>query len=69
VKLLVRFGRTKKIMENMYRVLEKAVEELLIWVCFVRKWKDIVDEWVKLNPPGGRTSSAVMGKIITLQIT
>ncbi|XP_062149105.1 probable mediator of RNA polymerase II transcription subunit 26c [Alnus glutinosa] len=26
----------------------------------VRKWKDIVDEWVKLNPPGGRTSSAVM---------
>lgn len=28
-----------------------------------------MDEWVKLNPPGGRTSSAVMGKIITLQIT
>lgn len=24
----------------------------------VRKWKDIVDEWVKLNPPGERTSSA-----------
>ncbi|KAE7998245.1 hypothetical protein FH972_002809 [Carpinus fangiana] len=26
----------------------------------VRKWKDIVDEWVKLNPPGERTSSALM---------
>jgi hypothetical protein len=37
VKLLVRFGRTKKIMENMYRVLEKAVEELLIWVLFCQE--------------------------------
>uniref|UniRef100_A0A2N9I249 TFIIS N-terminal domain-containing protein n=1 Tax=Fagus sylvatica TaxID=28930 RepID=A0A2N9I249_FAGSY len=26
----------------------------------VRKWKDIVDEWVKLNPTGGHTSSALM---------
>ncbi|XP_041009245.1 probable mediator of RNA polymerase II transcription subunit 26c isoform X2 [Juglans microcarpa x Juglans regia] len=26
----------------------------------VRKWKDIVDEWVKLNQPGEQTSSALM---------
>ncbi|XP_030975523.1 probable mediator of RNA polymerase II transcription subunit 26c isoform X2 [Quercus robur] len=26
----------------------------------VRKWKDIVDEWVKLNQPGEHTSSALM---------
>ncbi|KAH7565989.1 hypothetical protein ACOSP7_022170 [Xanthoceras sorbifolium] len=27
----------------------------------VRKWKDIVDEWVKLNPPGEHETSALMG--------
>ncbi|EEF32318.1 probable mediator of RNA polymerase II transcription subunit 26c isoform X2 [Ricinus communis] len=26
----------------------------------VRKWKDIVDEWVKLNPPGQHASSGLM---------
>ncbi|TXG60508.1 hypothetical protein EZV62_015081 [Acer yangbiense] len=26
----------------------------------VRKWKDIVDEWVKLNPPAGHETSALM---------
>ncbi|KAF5480683.1 hypothetical protein F2P56_001414 [Juglans regia] len=26
----------------------------------VRKWKDIVDEWVKLNQPGEQTSAALM---------
>lgn len=26
----------------------------------VRKWKDIVDEWVKLNQPGEQSSSALM---------
>ncbi|XP_050278398.1 probable mediator of RNA polymerase II transcription subunit 26c [Quercus robur] len=31
-----------------------------IFVCVVRKWKDIVEEWVKLNQPGEHTSSALM---------
>ncbi|KAF3963218.1 hypothetical protein CMV_012376 [Castanea mollissima] len=30
------------------------------WVSTTGKWKDIVDEWVKLNQPGEHTSSALM---------
>lgn len=28
---------------------------------FLRKWKDLVDEWVKLSVPGETTASAIVG--------
>ncbi|KAF3440520.1 hypothetical protein FNV43_RR18804 [Rhamnella rubrinervis] len=44
-------NRLKKHSSNEVRVVVKQL---------VRKWKDIVDEWVKLNPTGEQTSSALM---------
>jgi hypothetical protein len=38
----------------------------LIFVVFVivlRKWKEIVDDWVRLNPQGEHASSGLMGNI------
>ena len=33
-------------------------------ISFSRKWKEIVDEWVRVNQPGELESAALMGKII-----
>ena len=30
-------------------------------ILFLRKWKDLVDEWVKLSTPGETTASAIVG--------
>jgi hypothetical protein len=37
------------------------VEFVKIVIVMCRKWKEIVDEWVKLNPQGGKNT--LMGNL------
>ena len=35
----------------------------VVFVIVLRKWKEIVDDWVRLNPQGEHASSGLMGNI------
>lgn len=58
----------KKIWGKFSCLLCKKANLLIgfVWLFVSRKWKETVDEWVKLNQPGEQTSSALMGTILIL---
>jgi hypothetical protein len=46
---------------NYFIFFIPLVEFVKIVIVMCRKWKEIVDEWVKLNPQGGKNT--LMGNL------